>query len=111
MTQDTDKTLKIGFPSGSLQEATFRLFDRAGYKIRLPDRSYEPDIDDSELTGLMFRAQEIPHYVERGILDVGITGRDWVEECEADVELIGELHYSKATVSYTHLTLPTKRIV
>jgi ATP phosphoribosyltransferase len=97
MTQDTDKTLKIGFPSGSLQEATFRLFDRAGYKIRLPARSYEPDIDDSELTGLMFRAQEIPHYVERGILDVGITGRDWVEECEADVELIGELHYSKAT--------------
>jgi ATP phosphoribosyltransferase len=97
MTQDTDKTLKIGFPSGSLQEATFRLFDRAGYKIRLPSRSYEPDIDDPELTGLMFRAQEIPHYVERGILDVGITGRDWVEECEADVELIGELHYSKAT--------------
>lgn len=97
MTQDTDKTLKIGFPSGSLQEATFRLFDRAGYKIRLPSRSYEPDIDDPELTGLMFRAQEIPNYVERGILDVGITGRDWVEECEADVELIGELHYSKAT--------------
>ena len=97
MTQDTDKTLKIGFPSGSLQEATFRLFDRAGYKIRLPSRSYEPDIDDPELTGLMLRAQEIPNYVERGILDVGITGRDWVEECEADVELIGELHYSKAT--------------
>ena len=97
MTQDSNKTLKIGFPSGSLQEATFRLFDRAGYKIRLPSRSYEPDIDDRELTGLMFRAQEIPHYVERGILDVGITGKDWVEEWEADVEEIGELRYSKAT--------------
>ena len=97
MTQDSNKTLKIGFPSGSLQEATFRLFDRAGYKIRLPSRSYEPDIDDRELTGLMFRAQEIPHYVERGILDVGITGKDWGEEWEADVEEIGELRYSKAT--------------
>jgi ATP phosphoribosyltransferase len=97
MTKDTTKTLKIGFPSGSLQEATFRLFDRAGYKIRLPPRSYEPDINDKELTGLMFRAQEIPHYVERGVLDVGITGLDWVQEWEADVEEIGELRYSKAT--------------
>ena len=89
--------LKIGFPSGSLQEATFKLFDRAGYNIRLPSRSYEPQINDVELTGLMFRAQEIAHYVERGVLDVGITGRDWVEEWDADVEEIGELRYSKAT--------------
>lgn len=95
----TDKTteLKIGFPSGSLQEATFKLFDRAGYKIRLPSRSYEPEINDPQLSGLMFRAQEIAHYVERGVLDVGITGKDWVEEWEADVVEIGELRYSKAT--------------
>ena len=89
--------LKIGFPSGSLQEATFKLFDRAGYKINLPSRSYEPEINDPPLTGLMFRAQEIAHYVERGVLDVGITGKDWVEEWDADVEEIGELRYSKAT--------------
>lgn len=89
--------LNIGFPSGSLQEATFKLFKRAGYDIRLPSRSYEPQIDDSELSGLMFRAQEIAHYVERGVLDVGITGKDWVEEWQADVVEIGELRYSKAT--------------
>ncbi len=97
MTKDKKKSLKIGFPSGSLQDATFKLFDRAGYNIRLPSRSYEPDINDVELTGLMFRAQEIAHYVERGVLDVGITGHDWIEEWEADVEQIGELRYSKAT--------------
>jgi ATP phosphoribosyltransferase len=97
MAESTDNTLKIGFPSGSLQEATFRLFDRAGYNIRLPSRSYEPDINDPELSGLMFRAQEIAHYVERGVLDVGMTGKDWVEEWQADVVEIGELRYSKAT--------------
>ena len=89
--------LKIGFPSGSLQEATFKLFGRAGYRINLPSRSYEPEIDDPELSGLMFRAQEIAHYVERGVLDVGVTGKDWVEEWQADVIEIGELRYSKAT--------------
>ncbi len=97
MTESSPRSLKIGFPSGSLQDATFKLFDRAGYKMRLPSRSYEPEIDDPELTGLMFRAQEIAHYVERGVLDVGVTGRDWVEEWEADVVEIGELCYSKAT--------------
>ena len=97
MTHDKARTLRIGFPSGSLQEATFKLFDRAGYNVRLPSRSYEPDINDPELTGLVFRAQEIAHYVERGVLDVGITGHDWVEEWQADVAEIGELRYSKVT--------------
>ncbi len=97
MTEDTEKTLKIGFPSGSLQDATFKLFDHAGYNVRLPSRSYEPDINDTELSGLMFRAQEIANYVERGVVDVGITGRDWIEEWQADVVEIGELRYSKAT--------------
>ena len=89
--------LKVGFPSGSLQEATLRLFDRAGYRIRLPHRSYEPEIDDDELGGLMFRAQEMAHYVERGVVDVGITGLDWVMENGADVVEMAELSYSKAT--------------
>ena len=90
-------SLKLGLPSGSLKDATFRLFDRAGYKLRLPSRSYEPDIDDPELSGLMFRAQEIAHYVERGVVDAGITGRDWIVENGADVVEVGELLYSKAT--------------
>ena len=89
--------LKIGFPSGSLKESTFNLFQRAGYRIRLASRSYVPDIDDPELEGLMFRAQEIAQYVERGILDVGLTGKDWILECAADVVEIDELVYSKST--------------
>jgi len=91
------KVLKIGFPSGSLQEATFKLFEKAGYKVRLAPRSYVPDIDDSELEGLMFRAQEIPQYVERGVLDVGLTGKDYILESAAEVVEAAELVYSKAT--------------
>ncbi|MFH1567852.1 MAG: ATP phosphoribosyltransferase [Gemmatimonadota bacterium] len=97
MAEKPDKVLKIGFPSGSLQEATLRLFGKAGYRVRLAPRSYEPEIDDPELGGLMFRAQEIAHYVERGVVDAGITGRDWILECGAEVVEVGELLYSKAT--------------
>ena len=89
--------LKIGFPSGSLKESTFNLLQKAGYRIRLASRSYVPDIDDPELEGLMFRAQEIAQYVERGILDVGLTGKDWILESAADVVEIDELVYSKST--------------
>lgn len=91
------KVLKIGFPSGSLQEATFKLFEGAGYRVRLASRSYVPEIDDSELEGLMFRAQEIAQYVERGVLDVGLTGRDYIIESGAEVVEVDELVYSKAT--------------
>ena len=72
--QENSRILKIGFPSGSLQEATIRLFEKAGYMVRVASRSYEPEVDDPELGGLLFRAQEIPQYVERGVLDVGVTG-------------------------------------
>lgn len=89
--------MTVGIPSGSLQDATFKLMERAGYKLRLAPRSYEPDIDDPELAGMMFRAQEIAHYVERGVLDVGITGKDWILESAADVVEIDELLYSKAS--------------
>ena len=89
--------LKIGFPSGSLKDSTFNLLQKAGYRIRLASRSYVPDIDDPELEGLMFRAQEIAQYVERGILDVGLTGKDWILESDADVVEIDELVYSKST--------------
>ena len=89
--------LKIGFPSGSLKDSTFDLFEKAGYKVRLSSRSYVPDIDDPELEGLMFRAQEIAQYVDRGVIDVGLTGKDWILESEADVLEIDELVYSKVS--------------
>lgn len=89
--------LKIGLPSGSLQEATFKLFARAGYTLRLSPRSYVPDLDDPELEGLMFRAQEIARYVERGVVDVGLTGKDMILENNAQVVELGELVYSKTT--------------
>ena len=89
--------LTIGLPSGSLKDATFKLFEKAGYKIHLPSRSYAPVFDDPELKGLMFRAQEIAQYVERGIVDVGITGKDWIVESDADVEEVAELLFSKST--------------
>jgi len=87
--------LKIGFPKGSLQDQTFRLFKNAGYTIKLADRSYIPVIDDPELEGLVIRAQEIPRYVENGILDVGITGLDWVLEQDAKVVEVERLKYGK----------------
>ena len=89
--------LKIGFPAGSLKDSTFNLLQKAGYRIRLASRSYVPDIDDPELEGMMFRAQEIAQYVERGVLDVGLTGKDWILESAADVVEIDELVYSKST--------------
>lgn len=89
--------LKIGLPSGSLQESTLNLFAKAGYRIRTSPRSYTPSIDDPEVEGLFIRAQEIAQYVERGVLDVGLTGNDWILENGADVVEIAELRYSKAT--------------
>jgi ATP phosphoribosyltransferase len=87
--------LKIGLPKGSLQESTFRLFKNAGYSIKLPERSYVPVIDDPELEGLVIRAQEMARYVEDGILDMGITGYDWVLEQDAKVVELVRLRYGK----------------
>lgn len=87
--------LKIGLPKGSLQETTFKLFKNAGYTIKLPERSYVPVIDDPELEGLVIRAQEMARYVEDGILDMGITGYDWVLEQDAKVIELVRLRYGK----------------
>jgi ATP phosphoribosyltransferase len=87
--------LKIGLPKGSLQETTFRLFKNAGYNIKLLERSYVPAIDDPEIEGLVIRAQEMARYVEDGILDMGITGWDWVLEQDADVVELTRLKYGK----------------
>ena len=89
--------LRIGLPSGSLQESTLTLFAKAGYRIRSSPRSYTPSLDDPELEGLFLRAQEMAHYVERGVLDVGLTGNDWILENNADVVEVAELCYSKST--------------
>jgi ATP phosphoribosyltransferase len=87
--------LKIGLPKGSLQETTFKLFKNAGYNIKLLDRSYVPTIDDPELEGLVIRAQEMARYVADGILDMGITGYDWVLEQDAKVVELVRLRYGK----------------
>ncbi|HEY3275179.1 MAG TPA: ATP phosphoribosyltransferase [Syntrophorhabdaceae bacterium] len=87
--------LKIGLPKGSLQETTFKLFKNAGYTIKLPERSYVPVIDDPEIEGLVIRAQEMARYVEDGILDMGITGYDWVKEQDAKVVELVRLKYGK----------------
>ena len=92
-----EKILKLGIPKGSLQESTVRLFDKAGYQIIVSSRSYRPYIDDDEIECLMFRAQEMARYVERGVLDVGLTGKDWILENDADVVEVADLVYSKTT--------------
>ncbi|MEQ9454027.1 MAG: ATP phosphoribosyltransferase [Phycisphaeraceae bacterium] len=89
--------LKIGLPKGSLQDSTLNLFERAGYKVMVRDRSYFPSVDDPELSAILFRAQEMSRYVEDGVIDLGITGHDWVVENQSDVHEVCELVYSKAT--------------
>lgn len=87
--------LILGLPKGSLQEATFAIFEKAGFRIRAGDRSYIPDIDDPEISARLIRAQEISRYVENGHLDAGITGLDWIRENGSDVVEIAELLYAK----------------
>ena len=90
-------TLKLGIPKGSLQESTINLFKKAGYNITVSSRSYYPQIDDDEIEVMLLRPQEMALYVERGVIDVGLAGRDWVRECKADVLEIASLTYSKQT--------------
>src|SRR5271155_3041640 len=103
---DTEKReLRVGLPTGSLQEPTFALFSKAGFHISGASRSYKPGVDDPELEIRLLRAQEISRYVEHGFLDCGITGKDWIEENNSDVELIEKLEYSKATSGPTRWVL------
>ena len=90
-----DKILKLGLPKGSLQESTLKLFRKAGYHITLSGRSYYPSLGDPEIEAMLIRAQEIPRYVEQGILDCGFTGYDWILEQDVDVHEIAELIYAK----------------
>jgi ATP phosphoribosyltransferase len=87
--------LRLGIPKGSLENATIDLFRRAGYNITTSSRSYFPAIDDPEIECMMIRAQEMARYIEDGVLDAGLTGRDWVEENAAKVHAVADLIYAK----------------
>lgn len=93
----SDRILKLGVPKGSLQNATFELFERAGFNVSGYERSYFPQIDDKEIQLILLRAQEMSRYVEDGVLDAGFTGYDWIVENGSDVHEVCELMYSKAT--------------
>ena len=91
------KPLRIGLPSGSLQEATLDLFRKAGYSIARGSRTYRPAIDDPNFEVRLLRAQEIAPYVQDGFLDLGLTGSDWIQETKAKIQVVSTLRFSKAT--------------
>ena len=99
--------LSLVLPKGSLEKATLELFDAADLTVRrVSDRDYHASIDDPRIDRVRFlRPQEIPSYLERGLFDLGITGRDWITETEADVASLGELRYSKATSNPVRIVL------
>jgi ATP phosphoribosyltransferase len=87
--------LKLGVPKGSLQDATFELFQKAGFNISIGKRSYFPTIDDEEIELMLIRAQEMSRYVEEGVFDAGLTGLDWIRENNSDVVEVADLRYAK----------------
>jgi len=89
--------LRLGVPKGSLQDATLKLFEKAGWKIKLHNRNYFPDIDDERIKCSLARAQEMSMYVENGTFDVGLTGMDWIKENKSDVVVVDDLIYSKVS--------------
>ena len=102
--------LKLGLPKGSLQEASVQLFRRAGFEITVSPRSYFPHIDDAEIECMLIRAQEMARYVEDGILDAGLTGKDWILENQAAVVEVADLVYAKQTMGKVRwvLAVPDK---
>lgn len=97
--------LRLGLPKGSLQEATFQLFKQAGFNLTVRSRSYFPSVDDPELEVVLMRAQEIPRYVNEGVLDAGLSGLDWIMENEADVVEVADLVYAKNTPNPIRLVI------
>jgi len=92
-----EKQLRLGIPKGSLEKATITLFEKSGWRIQPHSRNYFPSIDDPEISCALVRAQEMPRYVQDGTLDVGLTGKDWLLENNADVEVVCDLVYSKVS--------------
>ena len=91
-----EKKLKLGIPKGSLQDSTIKWFQKAGYNISISERSYFPTIDDDEIEVMIVRPQDMAYpYVQKGVLDAGLTGKDWIKERNADVVEVEELVYSK----------------
>ncbi len=97
--------LRLGLPKGSLEKATLDLFEQAGWKITIPNRSYFPTMDDEYIKCTMCRAQEMSRYIESGVLDAGITGKDWILENNSKVVVVTDLVYSKTS------TRPTKWVL
>ena len=91
------QVLKLGIPKGSLEDATIELFRKSGWRIKLASRNYFPEVDDPELACFICRPQEMSRYVESGMLDAGITGKDWTLENESDVAVVADLVYSKVS--------------
>ncbi len=97
---DKKNILKLGLPKGSLQEATFKMFKKAGFNVNVSsERSYFPSIDDAEIEPVLLRAQEMSRYVQDGALDCGITGNDWVMENKSEVVRITDLMYAKQSLN------------
>ncbi|MBN1353392.1 MAG: ATP phosphoribosyltransferase [Candidatus Omnitrophica bacterium] len=90
--------IKLGIPKGSLQELTVKLFKKAGFMITISERSYFPSVNDMEIEAVLFRAQEMSRYVESGIIDCGITGRDWTLENNSKVVKVADLIYAKQSL-------------
>ncbi|OIP50858.1 MAG: ATP phosphoribosyltransferase [Deltaproteobacteria bacterium CG23_combo_of_CG06-09_8_20_14_all_60_8] len=99
------KVVKLGIPKGSLEKATIALFEKAGWRIKLASRNYFPEVDDPELACSICRAQEMSRYVESGVLDAGITGKDWILENDSDVVVVDNLIYSKVSRNSTRWVL------
>ncbi len=97
--------LSLGLPKGSLEQATLDLFRKSGWKISGSSRSYFPTVDDETLRCSLARPQEMSRYVEAGILDAGITGKDWVQENQSDVLVVAEMVYSKVSFRPTRWVL------
>ena len=101
----TGKRLRLGLPKGSLQDATFQLFRKAGFQLAVASRSYYVNCDDQDLDIMLIRAQEISRYVEQDHLDAGLTGYDWIRENGSDVVEVCELIYSKVSKRPTRWVL------
>jgi ATP phosphoribosyltransferase len=108
------KTIKLGFPKGSLQESTISLFQKAGIRITIPSsRSYYPISDDKEIEMMLIRSQEIARYVQDGFFDIGLTGYDWICETNANIKEICELNYAKSGFRFVKwvLAVPNSSII
>jgi ATP phosphoribosyltransferase len=97
---DPNQVIRLGVPKGSLQDSTIQLFARAGFTIYVSPRSYFPAIDDPEIECMLIRAQEMARYVGDGVLDAGLTGRDWIAEHTAGrpdrpVTAVADLLYAR----------------